>query len=45
MGKYPNTDGQKCIADAIWDADTIQPGTTPLKWLLGYGEESKDPCN
>jgi hypothetical protein len=38
MGKYPNADGQKCISDAIWDADTIQPGTTPLKWLLGYGE-------
>lgn len=40
MGKYPNADGQKCISDAIWDADTIQPGTTPLKWLLGYGEPS-----
>jgi hypothetical protein len=45
MGKYPNADGQQCIADAIWEADTIQPGVTPLKWLLGYGEESKDPCN
>jgi hypothetical protein len=45
MGKYPNSDGHKCIAEAIWEADTILPGTTPLKWLLGYGEESKtDIC-
>jgi len=45
MGKYPNSDGHKCISDAIWDADTILPGQTPLKWLLGYGEESKtDYC-
>jgi hypothetical protein len=45
MGKWVNKDGQKCISDAIWDADTILPGQTPLKWILGYGEESKDPCN
>lgn len=38
MGVYPNADGHKCIDDAIWEADTIYPGTTPLKWLLGYGE-------
>lgn len=38
MGVYVNSDGQKCIADAIWEADTIDPGTTPLKWKLGYGE-------
>jgi hypothetical protein len=38
MGVYPNSDGQKCIDDAIWEADTIDPGTTPLKWKLGYGE-------
>lgn len=45
MGKYPNADGQKCISDAIWDADTILPGQTPLKWLLGSGEESRtDIC-
>jgi hypothetical protein len=45
MGKYPNADGQKCIADAIWEADTILPGQTPLKWILGSGEESKtDYC-
>ena len=45
MGKYPNADGHQCIADAIWEADTIQPGETPLKWLLGYGEPSNtDIC-
>jgi hypothetical protein len=38
MGVYVNADGMKCIDDAIWDADTIDPGTTPLKWKLGYGE-------
>jgi hypothetical protein len=38
MGVYPNSDGQKCIGNAIWEADTIDPGTTPLKWKLGYGE-------
>jgi hypothetical protein len=38
MGVYPNADGQKCIDDSIWEADTIDPGTTPLKWKLGYGE-------
>jgi hypothetical protein len=40
MGVWVDADGQKCIADAIWDADTILPGQTPLKWILGYGEES-----
>ena len=40
MGVYPNSDGHKCIADAIWEADTIKPGTDPLKWLLWYGEPS-----
>ena len=45
MGKYPNADGQQCIADAIWEADTILPGQTPLKWILGYGEpSSSDYC-
>ena len=38
MGVYPNSDGHSCIAEAIWEADTIDPGTTPLKWKLGYGE-------
>ena len=45
MGVWVNSDGMKCIDDAIWEADTIYPGTTPLKWLLGYGEPSKsDIC-
>src|SRR5580765_3785048 len=38
MGVYPNDDGQKCISDLIWEADTIDPGTTPLKWKLGIPE-------
>lgn len=38
MGVYPNADGHKCIKEAVWEADTIHPGTTPLKWLLNYGE-------
>jgi hypothetical protein len=38
MGVWVNGDGQKCIGDAIWEADTIDPGVTPLKWKLGYGE-------
>ena len=45
MGVYVNADGMKCIDDAIWEADTIDPGTTPLKWKLGYGEAStSDIC-
>jgi hypothetical protein len=45
MGVWVNGDGMKCIGDAIWDADTIDPGTTPLKWKLGYGEAAKtDVC-
>lgn len=40
MGVYPDSDGHKCISEAIWEADTIDPGTTPLKWKLGYGEAS-----
>ena len=45
MGVYPDSDGQNCIDQAIWEADTIDPGTTPLKWKLGYGEQSNsDIC-
>jgi len=45
MGVWVNADGMKCIADTIWEADTIEPGTTPLKWKLGYGEASNsDIC-
>jgi hypothetical protein len=38
MGVYPNDDGQKCISDLIWEADTIDPGVTPLKWKLSVPE-------
>nr|NLI49332.1 hypothetical protein [Propionibacterium sp.] len=45
MGVWVDADGQQCIADAIWEADTIDPGTTPLKWKLGYGEAAdSDIC-
>ena len=45
MGVMPNADGHKCISEAIWEADTIHPGPTPLKCLLGYGEPSNsDIC-
>ncbi len=45
MGFWPNKDGHKCIADLIWEADTIDPGTTPLKWKLGVPEAPKsDIC-
>jgi hypothetical protein len=40
MGVMPNADGHQCVGDAIWEADTIEPGTTPLKWKLRYGEPS-----
>jgi hypothetical protein len=38
MGVYPNDDGHKCISDLIWEADTIDPGVSPLKWKLGVPE-------
>jgi hypothetical protein len=45
MGVHEDADGQKCIADLIWEADTIDPGTTPLKWKLGVPEPAKsDIC-
>ncbi len=45
MGVWPNADGHKCIADLVWEADTIDPGTTPLKWKLGIPEPPKsDIC-
>jgi hypothetical protein len=39
MGVYPNDSGQKCISDLIWEADTIDPGVTPLKWKLSVPEQ------
>jgi hypothetical protein len=41
MGVWPNADGHKCIADLIWEADTIDPGVSPLKWKLGIPEAPK----
>lgn len=38
MGVYPNADGHKCISDLIWEADTPEPGVTPLKWKLRVPE-------
>jgi hypothetical protein len=40
MGVYPNDDGHKCISDLIWEADTLDPGVTPLKWKLSIPEPS-----
>ena len=46
MGVHPNADGHACIADLIWEADTIDPGTTPLKWKLGVPERpNSDICS
>jgi hypothetical protein len=45
MGIHPNADGHECIANLIWEADTIDPGTTPLKWKLGAPEAANpDIC-
>ena len=38
MGVHPNDSGNKCISDLIWDADTLDPGVTPLKWKLSVPE-------
>jgi len=38
MGVHPNDDGNKCIAQLIWEADTLDPGVTPLKWKLSVPE-------
>jgi hypothetical protein len=34
MGVHPNDDGNKCISNLIFEADTLEPGVTPLKWKL-----------
>jgi hypothetical protein len=45
MGVHPNDAGNKCISDLIWEADTLEPGTTPLKWKLSIPEPPKtDIC-
>jgi len=40
MGVHPNDSGNKCIAQLIWEADTLDPGVTPLKWKLSVPEAS-----
>ena len=46
MGVHPNDSGNKCISDLIWEADTLEPGVTPLKWKLSLPEPPKtDICN
>jgi len=45
MGVHPNDARNKCIADLIWEADTLDPGVTPLKWKLSVPEPPKtDIC-
>lgn len=45
MGVWPNADGHQCLGDLIWEADTIDPGISPLKWKLGVPEPPKsDIC-
>ena len=45
MGVHPNDAGNKCIANLIWEADTLEPGVTPLKWKLSIPEAPKtDIC-
>jgi len=31
MGVHPDDTGNNCIGDLIWEADTLDPGVTPLK--------------
>ena len=38
LGVHPNDSGNKCISDLIWEADTLDPGVTPLKWKLSIPE-------
>jgi hypothetical protein len=45
MGVHPNDSGNTCISDLIWEADTLEPGVTPLKWKLSVPEAPKtDIC-
>ena len=37
-GRASNDDGHKCIANLIFEADTLEPGVTPLKWKLRVPE-------
>lgn len=45
MGVHPDVDGHDCISDPIFEADTIEPGVTPLKWKLNIAEEPATACD
>jgi lysophospholipase L1-like esterase len=45
MGIHPDVDGHDCISDLIFEADTIEPGTTPLKWKLNIAEAPATACD
>ena len=44
MGVHLDEDGHNCFAELVFEADTIEPGTTPLKWKLDIAEAAVDPC-
>ena len=44
MGVHLDVDGHDCFAELVFEADTIEPGTTPLKWKLNIAEAAVDPC-
>jgi hypothetical protein len=44
MGIHPDADGADCFADLIFEADTIEPSVTPLKWKLGIPEAPQATC-
>jgi hypothetical protein len=41
MGIHPNDDGTSASRHLVWEADTLEPGVTPLKWKLGIPEAPK----
>jgi hypothetical protein len=45
MGIHPDVDGHDCISDLIFEADTIEPGTTPLKWKLNIAQPPETACD
>lgn len=45
MGIHPDVDGHDCISDLVFEADTIEPGTTPLKWKLNIAQPPATACS
>ncbi len=45
MGIHPDVDGHDCISDLVFEADTIEPGTTPLKWKLNIAQPPETACS